>query len=57
METVEKTEDAKETKAAGKTKKYRCKTKCFWTGTLYYEGDTIDVPENVKVPEHFTEVK
>lgn len=59
MEAVENTESAAGAKPAKdvKLKKYRCNTKCFWTGSLYYVGDTIDVPENVKVPEHFTEIK
>lgn len=52
----EETTSAK-TEASGKMKKYRCKTKCFWNNTLWFEGDTIDVPENQKVPEHFMEVK
>lgn len=55
MDTTNETSE--KTEAKGKTKKYRCKTKCFWNNTLWMEGDTIDVPEGQKLPEHFTEVK
>ncbi len=48
-------ENAKAEKA-GKTVKYRCTEKCYWTAVLYREGDTVDVPEGVKVPAHFTKV-
>ena len=49
--------EEKAAKADGKNKKYRCTTKCFWSGTLYREGDTVDVPATVKMPEWFKEVK
>ena len=33
--------------------KYLCVKKCFWNNTLYEKGDTVDLNEKVKVPEHF----
>lgn len=54
METENKTTEAK---TAEKTKKYRCHTKCYFLNILWYEGDTVDFPPSVKVPEHFTEIK
>lgn len=54
---AEITNDVKASKADEKRKKYRCIEKCFWSGTLYHEGDTVDVPSNVTPPEWFNEVK
>lgn len=54
---AEVTTEAAAPKEAKTKKKYRCTEKCFWCGTLYYEGDTVDVPADVVPPEWFDEIK
>lgn len=40
-------------KPTGKGTKYVCRTKCFYNGVLFYEGDVYTASPNEKVPEHF----
>ena len=38
------------------TKKYVCKTECFYLGRLWKEGTFVEFRDNVEVPHHFEEI-
>lgn len=58
MAEEKKLDEAAKPKAADKTVSFVCNTKCYWNGTLYHEGDVLNIAESLKdsVPEHFAKV-